>query len=146
MSNPGMTPEQQAVLQDFRTSIGKVFKSLYDEKWDEGLWNTTIGTPVWIHRSADAEVVCSASFETRHAKPDIAAVLKVVGGWESWDDCKAYFKTGPPPFLREGWVSPLVGQKVDLGILEDSSAIRWVNGAPTGWKDAKAILVVFWAT
>lgn len=85
-------------------------------------------------------------FETRHAKPDIEAVLKIVGEWESWDDTKAYFKAGPPPFLREGWVSPLVGQKIDLSLLDDDAVIRWVNGPPADWKNAKSLLIVFWAT
>lgn len=87
-----------------------------------------------------------ADFNGRHLQADVAVVLKTLRGWESWDDCKVHFKAGPPPFLRDGWVSPLVGQKVDLSLLDDSSAIRWVKGSHDGWKEAKAVLVVFWAS
>lgn len=46
MSGPNFTSEQQAVLQDFRVSIGGVFKSLYDEKWNDDLWTKSICTIV----------------------------------------------------------------------------------------------------
>lgn len=50
MSGPDFTADQHAVYEDFKVSIGKVFQSLYDEKWDEDLWNTTICMTLHLSR------------------------------------------------------------------------------------------------
>lgn len=54
-------------------------------------------------------------------------------------------KRGPPPFLRPGWVSPLQGKQVDLDWI-DQDAFVWIRGNKTGWRDAKLLVIEFWAT
>jgi hypothetical protein len=72
-------------------------------------------------------------------------VLAVLG-WESgWEDARAHFKKGPPPFMRPGWVSPLVGQKVDLSILDNPSDVEWIKGDASGRNEVRVVIVEFWA-
>lgn len=122
------TPEEQIVFDDFRTSIGAVFKLLYEEKWDESLWTKAV-----------------ADFHARHSTATTQKVLEKVG-FPNWDAAKENFKTGPPPFVRSGWVSPLVGETVNLGVLDDPSAVEWIKGDASGRDKFQAIVVEFWST
>lgn len=62
-----------------------------------------------------------------------------------WDALEAQFKKGPPPFLRPGWTSPLLGKKVDLRWL-DSGQFEHVKGGMDGWRDAKLLVIELWAS
>lgn len=62
-----------------------------------------------------------------------------------WDVLEAQLKKGPPPFLRPGWTSPLVGRQVDLGWLDQNVFVR-IRGTKDDWRTSKIVLIEFWAT
>ena len=48
MSEPTpLTPEEKVVGADFESAIFNVFHPLFEDKWDEDLWNQTVG--VYLH-------------------------------------------------------------------------------------------------
>ena len=63
----------------------------------------------------------------------------------AWDALEAQFRKGPPPFLRPGWKSPLLGKKIDLRWL-DSGKFEHVKGSMDGWRDAKLLVIELWAS
>ena len=63
----------------------------------------------------------------------------------TWDALEAQFRKGPPPFLRPGWKSPMLGKKVDLRWL-DTGSFEHIRGSMAGWRDAKVLLIEFWAS
>ena len=62
-----------------------------------------------------------------------------------WEALEAQFKKGPPPFMRPGWTSPLLGKKVDLRWL-DAGPFEQVKGSLDGWRDARLLVIEFWAS
>lgn len=69
-----------------------------------------------------------------------------VFGWESWDDARTHFIAGPPEFMREGWVSPLMGERFDLEILDEPNVVEWIKGSQAGWRESKLVVIEFWAS
>ena len=63
----------------------------------------------------------------------------------AWEALEAQFKKGPPPFLRPGWTSPLIGKKVDLRWL-DAGPFEQIKGSLDGWRTAKLLVIEFWAS
>ena len=86
----------------------------------------------------------SARFKATH---DPAAIQRfwARSNLPSWDALEAQFKKGPPPFLRPGWKSPSLGKRVDLRWL-DSGSFEHVQGSMDGWRDAKVLIIEFWAS
>lgn len=62
-----------------------------------------------------------------------------------WDAVASQIRKGPPPFLRPGWTSPLVGQRVDLEWI-DRDAFLWIQGSREGWRTKKVLVIEFWAS
>ena len=54
-------------------------------------------------------------------------------------------KKGPPPFMRPGWVSPLLNRQVDLAWLDQDNFVR-VRGTKDDWRHFDMLLIEFWAT
>jgi hypothetical protein len=44
------------------------------------------------------------------------------------------------------FVSPLVGQTVDLGFLDDKASVEWVKGGADAWRDARLLVFDIWAS
>jgi hypothetical protein len=44
------------------------------------------------------------------------------------------------------FVSPLVGQTIDLVFLDDTNSVNWVKGGSHGWRDARLLVFDIWAT
>lgn len=63
----------------------------------------------------------------------------------AWDALEVQFRKGPPPFLRPGWTSPLLGKRVDLRWL-DVGPFDNIKGSVDGWRDAKLLIIEFWAS
>ncbi|PIL35755.1 hypothetical protein GSI_02485 [Ganoderma sinense ZZ0214-1] len=121
------TPEEAATKLDFRTNIWSVFQELYEDKWDPARWNAAVA-----HFKAAHDPAVVQRFWTRAKLP-------------AWEALEAQFKKGPPPFLRPGWTSPLLGKKVDLRWL-DAGPFEQVKGSLDGWRDARLLLIEFWAS
>ena len=62
-----------------------------------------------------------------------------------WDAVAAQIQKGPPPFLRPGWISPLLGKRVDLEWIDSVTFLR-VQGSQDGWRTKKVLVVEFWAS
>ncbi|KAI0710081.1 hypothetical protein C8Q76DRAFT_695205 [Earliella scabrosa] len=121
------TPEELAVKTDFRANIWSVFQELYEDKWDQARWNSAV-----------------ARFRAAH-DPVIVQRFWVRAKLPAWDALEAQFRKGPPPFLRPGWKSPLLGKKIDLRWL-DSGKFEHVKGSMDGWWDAKLLVIELWAS
>ncbi|KAI9000534.1 hypothetical protein BD414DRAFT_471925 [Trametes punicea] len=121
------TPAEVAVKTDFQTNIWAVFQDLYDDKWDQGRWNAAV-----------------ARFRAAH-DPAIVQRFWARAKLPAWDALEAQFRKGPPPFLRPGWRSPLLGKRVDLQWI-DRGPFDHVKGSIDGWKDAKLLVIEFWAS
>ncbi|KAH9945284.1 uncharacterized protein BXZ73DRAFT_37922 [Epithele typhae] len=124
---PPETPQELAVKADFHTNVWSVFQNLYEDRWDQARWNAAIARFGAAHDPAAVQ-----RFWTRAKLP-------------SWDALEAQFRKGPPPFLRPGWVSPLLGKRVDLRWL-DSGRFEHVQGSMDGWRDAKVLIIELWAS
>ncbi|CDO70876.1 hypothetical protein BN946_scf184804.g8 [Trametes cinnabarina] len=114
------TSAELAVKADFQTNIWAVFQELYEDKWDQ------------------------ARFRAAH-DPAIVQRFWARAKLPAWDALEAQFRKGPPPFLRPGWRSPLLGKRVDLQWL-DKGPFEHVKGSIDGWRDAKILIIEFWAT
>ncbi|KAJ8454048.1 hypothetical protein ONZ51_g13253 [Trametes cubensis] len=121
------TPAELAVKNDFQTHIWAVFQDLYEDKWDQGRWNASVAR---FRAAHDPAVV--QRFWTRAKLP-------------AWDALEAQFRKGPPPFLRPGWQSPLLGKRVDLQWI-DRGPFEHVKGSTEGWRNAKILIIEFWAS
>ena len=86
-----------------------------------------------------------ADFKARHSGAVIDA-LRAKNLLPAWEALEAQLKKGPPPFLRPGWTSPLLGKRVDLEWLDDETAFVPIRGNFTGWREAKVLLIEYWAT
>ncbi|KAI0671556.1 hypothetical protein C8Q78DRAFT_1029522 [Trametes maxima] len=121
------TPAELAAKNDFGTNIWAVFQNLYEDKWDQVRWNAAVARFKAAHDPAIVQ-----RFWTRAKLP-------------AWDALEAQFRKGPPPFLRPGWRSPLLGKNVDLRWL-DAGPFDHVKGSKDGWRDARILIIEFWAT
>ncbi|OCH95437.1 hypothetical protein OBBRIDRAFT_788327 [Obba rivulosa] len=118
---------ESAALNDFRTNIWGVFQDLYEDKWDQVRWDTAV-----------------ARFQSKYPP----AVLEKV--WQRaklppWNALEEQLKKGPPPFLRPGWKSPLIGKTVDLSWI-DNGSFECVKPGKDGWKEKKILILEFWAS
>ncbi|KAL1949266.1 hypothetical protein VTO73DRAFT_8147 [Trametes versicolor] len=121
------TPAELAVKADFGRNIWAVFQDLYEDKWDQGRWNTAV-----------------ARFKTAH-DPAVVQRFWARAKLPAWDALEVQFRKGPPPFLRPGWTSPLLGKRVDLRWL-DVGPFDNIKGSVDGWRDAKLLIIEFWAS
>ncbi|OBZ72358.1 hypothetical protein A0H81_07842 [Grifola frondosa] len=92
----------------------------------------------------------SALGRRRRALPGAARPTVVQRFWARarlppWDRLEANMRSGPPPFLRPGWKSPLQGTHADLRWLTED-AFECVKGSLDGWRDKKVLLIEFWAS
>lgn len=85
-------------------------------------------------------------FESSHDSAALAIVMRRVFGWKGWADARQHFIDGPPEFMREGWVSPLLNERFNLEILDRPNVIQWIKGDQTGWRESKLVLIEFWAS
>lgn len=86
-----------------------------------------------------------ADFKARHSGAVIDA-LRAKNLLPAWEALEFQLKKGPPPFLRPGWTSPLLGKRVELEWLDDDTAFVPIRGNVTGWREAKVLLIEYWAT
>ncbi|KAI0768100.1 hypothetical protein BD413DRAFT_138742 [Trametes elegans] len=121
------TPAELAVKADFGTNIWAVFQNLYGDKWDKGRWNAAV-----------------ARFKAAH-DPAVVQRFWARAKLPAWDALEEQFHKGPPPFLRPGWKSPLLGKKVDLRWL-DVGPFEHVKGSMDGWRGARVLIIEFWAS
>ncbi|PSR72931.1 hypothetical protein PHLCEN_2v11168 [Hermanssonia centrifuga] len=122
MSRPAEaeTPQEAAAMHDYRARIWSAFQEVYEDRWNQ------------------------EDFRSRHDATVIDS-LRAKKKMPTWEALEAQLKRGPPPFLRPGWVSPLQGRQVDLDWI-DQDAFVWIRGNKTGWRDAKLLVIEFWAT
>ncbi|GJE96562.1 TlpA family protein disulfide reductase [Phanerochaete sordida] len=121
------TPQEHAAVQDYRANIWNPFQNYYEDKWSQARWDAAIRD---YKRRHDAGVL-----EALRAK-------KVLPPWDVLED---QLKKGPPPFLRPGWTSPLVGRPLDLRWLDQNAFVQ-IRGTMDDWKAFKIVLIEFWAT
>ncbi|KAJ3491755.1 hypothetical protein NLI96_g442 [Meripilus lineatus] len=114
------SPEEHGAMSDFRSNIWNAFQSSYEDKWDQ------------------------AEYKRRHNR-SILENLQQRKVLPPWDAVEAQLKQGPPPFLRPGWRSPLVGKRVELDWLDQDSFVS-LQGNCGGWRNKKVLLIEFWAT
>ena len=88
--------------------------------------------------------LCTARFRAAHDPADIQRFW-TRAKLPAWDALEAQFRKGPPPFLRPGWISPLLGKQVDLGWLDTGTFVP-VQGDMKGWRDAKLLVIEIWAS
>ena len=164
------TPAEIAVKMDFRANIWSVFQELYEDKWDPGAclllcaqslpdldrterWSVAVGE--WsclVHvpypNALISWALCAdyllARFKAAH-DPAVVQRFWVRAKLPAWDALEAQFRKGPPPFLRPGWKSPMLGKKVDLRWL-DTGKFEHVKGNMDGWKTAKLLVIELWAS
>ncbi|KAF7795976.1 hypothetical protein EIP86_007145 [Pleurotus ostreatoroseus] len=115
------SPQEAAAMNDYRTRIWTAFQDSYEDRWNQ------------------------ADFKARHSGAVIDA-LRAKNLLPAWEALEAQLKKGPPPFLRPGWTSPLLGKRVDLEWLDDETAFVPIRGNVTGWREAKVLLIEYWAT
>jgi len=65
------------------------------------------------------------------------------GSFKEYEDIRDYLKAGPPAFAREGWVSELVGQTVDVKEVVDKC--DYLAG-PKFTGEERVVVFDFWAT
>lgn len=83
-------------------------------------------------------------FSRRHDGAIIEA-LRAKKVLPPWEVLEAQMRKGPPPFMRPGWVSPLLNKQVDLSWLDRDAFVR-VRGTKDDWRHADILLIEFWAT
>lgn len=144
MAPPPPTEGQQRILDDYSANIYSVFEPLYEDKWDEALWQKAIGEHhMYASQHRIQCLYTTVSFESRYPPGEATACITEFFRQPTWDARKAQFIAGPPAWARDGWVSPLVGQTVDLQFMDE---VRWVKGGAQGWREAKLLVLEFWAT
>lgn len=121
------TPEEAALMSDFRATIWQPFQELYEDRWDQARWDKAISEFVSKHNS---KVI------------DQLRVKKILPPWET---LAAQVKKGPPPFMRPGWVSPLIGRRIDLNWIDHDSYVV-LQGSRDGWRSSKVLVIEFWAS
>ncbi|KAG0275667.1 hypothetical protein BGZ95_008517 [Linnemannia exigua] len=123
------TPSQQQRLTKLFTEV--VWTPLYEPSYDEDLFNSCITT---------FEVRCNT--ELGIESPGAAeAALKPIG-FQSYEIIKEILKKGPPAFAKPGWVSEMMGQKVDLEDL--LKGCEWLQEKKE-FKE-RIVLLDIWAT
>ncbi|PCH42305.1 hypothetical protein WOLCODRAFT_152330 [Wolfiporia cocos MD-104 SS10] len=122
-----LAPEERAATEDFKTNIWAIFQPLYEEKWDQARWDAAV-----------------SRFRASH-KPEVVQTFMRKARLPDWDALREQMKKGPPAFLRPGWKSPLLGQKVDLKWL-DSDTFECVRPSISGWRDRKVLVIEYWAS
>ncbi|KAL4252553.1 hypothetical protein ABKN59_005021 [Abortiporus biennis] len=121
------TPEEHAAMNDFRTSLWIPFQTMYEDKWSQEKWESAV-----------------ADYRQRHS-PQIVQQLfskKILPPWEALE---SQLRKGPPPFLRPGWTSPLLGKKVNLDWIDRDEYIC-IQGTRDGWRNCKVLVIEFWAS
>ncbi|KAF9962127.1 hypothetical protein BGZ72_010047 [Mortierella alpina] len=104
------------------------FEEKYEEKWEED----TYWAAVEIFKAKSKEIGYEDPFE-------VLSKYKLT----SYDDIRDKRKAGPPPCFREGWISPLVGTKLDT--VAAIAPLEHVNGPE--YSGAEPIVVLdLWAT
>ncbi|KAJ3554544.1 hypothetical protein NM688_g3053 [Phlebia brevispora] len=122
------TPQEAAAMNDYRTRIWTAFQDLYEDKWNQSKWDAAV-----------------ADFKSRHS-PAVIEALRAKKLLPPWEALEAQLKKGPPPFLRPGWTSPLLGKRVDLDWIDEDASFVSIRGNKAGWRDAKILVIEFWAT
>jgi len=132
-----LSPDKRAAVQDFKNDIIGVFNDLYEEKWDQQKWDTAISA-------------YKANHDTLLLMKAIASKEHTVN--EFWAARQKEFRNGPPIFVRPGWLSPLLGQRVNLDWmdnLQDGKGFQWIKGREEwedGWRDKKLVVLEFWTS
>jgi len=124
---PKLDSPDGAVLEDFRLSLWKPFQDYYEDRWDQAKWDAALEA-----FEARQDPIALQSLRERRLIPP-------------WDAVAAQIQKGPPPFLRPGWTSPLLGRKVDLEWI-DRDTFTWIQGSREGWRSKKVLVIEFWAS
>lgn len=94
--------------------------------------------------SSPSHHLSPARFKAAH-DPSVVQRFWARAKLPAWDALEVQFRKGPPPFLRPGWQSPLLGKRVDLRWL-DVGPFDNIKGSVDGWQDAKLLIIEFWAS
>lgn len=110
----------------------------------EARWETAVGQYHQSCRSGYVTESLTARFKSRHSPTTLERV------WQKaklppWNVLEEQMKKGPPPFLRQGWKSPLLGKRIDLTWI-DSGAFECIKPGKDGWREKKALILEFWAS
>ncbi|KAK3837324.1 MAG: hypothetical protein J3R72DRAFT_449720 [Linnemannia gamsii] len=131
-----MSPTEPESTATQLKRLGKLFTEvvwtpLYEPAYDQDLFNSCITT---------FEARCKT--ELGIEGPGAAeAALKPIG-FQSYEIIQEILKEGPPAFAKPGWVSEMVGQKVDLEDL--LKGCEWLQGKKE-FKE-RIVLLDIWAT
>ncbi|KAG0045667.1 hypothetical protein BGZ83_009098 [Gryganskiella cystojenkinii] len=74
---------------------------------------------------------------------DAIAAMKKSGSIKDYETIRDYLKGGPPAFAREGWVSEMIGQTVDVKDVVDKC--DYLAG-PKFFGKERVVVIDFWAT
>ncbi|KAG0060521.1 hypothetical protein BGZ89_012202 [Linnemannia elongata] len=113
----------------YLATLHRPFKDQYEDKWQE--------EPFW----AAVEVFKAQVKEIGYDDP--LDRLKSYRGRETFEKIRDNFKAGPPACLREGWMSPYTGEKID--VLSALEAIHHVRGKKYEGTE-RIVILDFWAT
>ena len=108
-----------------------------------GKWDAAVGAYLPPLQQSDTQSSIE-DFEARQ-HPAALASLREQKLLPPWDAVAAQIRKGPPPFLRPGWKSPLIGQKVNLEWI-DRDVFTWIQGSREGWRNKKVLVIEFWAS
>ncbi|GJJ71768.1 hypothetical protein EMPS_04125 [Entomortierella parvispora] len=126
-----LTAEQKSGIN---TGMVKFFSKPFEAKYEE--------------KFVDAEFWAAVENFQAYAKElgfkdDPIEYMKRKGSFEDYEALKKYLKDGPPAFVREGWVSELVGQTVEVKKLVDRC--QYLAGPKFSSKE-RVVVLDFWAT
>lgn len=102
-----LTPEEKVVVTDFESNISNVFNPLFEDKWDEDLWNRSVGM------SLHSLLVSTAALTSSHVSPrsrlqrETRSRTRHEGLQNSWLErlgCREEVLPGRPAAVQAPWV------------------------------------------
>ena len=119
---------QELFWEAYQEILRVPFLEKYEDKWEE--------EPFWV---------AVEEFKVKSKEIGVEDPFTILSEYNlvSYEAIRDKLKAGPPACLREGWVSPKIGEKFDaLAIIEP---LEHVSG-PKFFGVEKIVVLDFWAT
>jgi hypothetical protein len=95
---PPLSDAERLLIEAYTTILNEPFEDKYEDRWDDAPFDLAVD----VFKSRAQEIGFSDPFE-------LLSRFKI----ESYESIRAQLKKGPPLCFRPGWISPLVGQRID---------------------------------
>ncbi|KAG0345047.1 hypothetical protein BG004_004007 [Podila humilis] len=123
-----LSDAEKLLIEAYTAILSEPFEDKYEDRWEDGPFDLAVD-----------------DFKTRAQAIGFADPFELLSRFkiESFESIRAQLKKGPPLCFRPGWVSPLVGQRIDP--LQVTSRCGHLMGPRFEGKQ-RVVVMEFWAS